>query len=80
MEPTEPDGMREATLHRGVASLTATAFRGAPDRCAPKGCGAAPDMRLPPRGRARARRSHGRPTACRGPARGALAHAWKDAR
>ncbi|MFG3009114.1 hypothetical protein ACGFZB_01375 [Streptomyces cinerochromogenes] len=72
--------MREATLHRGVASLTATAFRSASDCRAPKGRGAASDMRLPSRGRPCARRSRGRPTACRGPARGALAHAWKDAR
>ncbi|MEU7360269.1 MULTISPECIES: DUF6380 family protein [Streptomyces] len=73
--------MRQSTFRRGVASLTATAGR-APFHHrahAPKGRGAVSDMRLPPRGHDQSRPA-GRLTARPGPARGALAHARKDAR
>ncbi|GGY85046.1 hypothetical protein GCM10010300_31000 [Streptomyces olivaceoviridis] len=79
-EPAGPDGMRQSTFRRGVASLTATAGR-APfnhQARAPKGRGAVSDMRLPPRGHDRPRRSRSRKAALNGPARGA--HARKDAR
>ncbi|MGW2032333.1 DUF6380 family protein [Streptomyces argyrophylli] len=79
-EPAEPDGMRQATLLLGVASLTATAGR-APfihQARTPKGREAVSGMRLPPRGHDRPRRSRSRKAALNGPARGA--HARKDAR
>ncbi|MFE1450322.1 DUF6380 family protein [Streptomyces olivaceoviridis] len=80
-EPAEPDGMRQSTFRRGVASLTATAGRAPFDHQArtPKGRGAVSDIRLP-RGHDQPRRSRGRKAARNGPARGALAHARKDAR
>ncbi|WP_420709312.1 DUF6380 family protein [Streptomyces sp. NRRL B-3648] len=81
-EPAGPDGMRQATLPRGVASLTPTAGR-APfnqHERAPRGRAALLDMRLPPHGHDQPRPARGRPTAPAGPARGALAHGGKDAR
>ncbi len=73
MDLTEPEDTREATLHRGPASLTATA-----PYSAPKGRGAVSDLRLPPRERDKPPRARRRRTAHPGPARGA--HARKDAR
>ncbi|WP_331454105.1 DUF6380 family protein [Streptomyces sp. FXJ1.172] len=86
MDLTEPGDMGEATLHCGVASQTATAGRApftlhAGQACgAPKGRGAVPDMRLPPRGHDQPRRARARSTARHGTPCGALGHAWKDAR
>ncbi|WP_374938370.1 DUF6380 family protein [Streptomyces sp. Ru62] len=72
--------MRQATLPRGVASLTATAGRAPFNQHtrAPRGRGAVSRMRLPPRGHDQPRRSRGRRAARSGPACGALAR--KDAR
>ncbi|MEW2284252.1 DUF6380 family protein [Streptomyces sp. NPDC047841] len=81
-EPAEPDGTRQATLLFGVASLTATAGR-APfshRARAPRTREAVSDTRQPPRGHDQPRPARGRLTAPAGPARGALAHARKDAR
>ncbi|MEV7813890.1 DUF6380 family protein [Streptomyces flaveolus] len=79
-EPAEPDGMRQATLPCGVASLTATAERAPFNQRtrAAQGRGALSDLRLPPRGHDQPRRSRGRKATRSGPARGALAR--KDAR
>ncbi|MFJ4948232.1 DUF6380 family protein [Streptomyces sp. NPDC088760] len=72
-EPAGPDGMRQATLSCGVASLTATAGR-APFNQHTRALKGRGELRDRPRP---ARR---RPTAPPGPARGALALARKDAR
>ncbi|MFB7510150.1 DUF6380 family protein [Streptomyces broussonetiae] len=80
MDLTEPGDMRQATLHGGVASQTATADRAPFDQHAraPKARGAVPAMRLPLRGCDEPRGTRGRPTAQHGTPRGALAR--KDAR
>ncbi|MER6383526.1 DUF6380 family protein [Streptomyces sp. NPDC001118] len=75
--------MRQATLHCGVASLTATAERApftlhAQQVGSAQGRGAVSDLRLPRRGHDQPRRSGGQRTVHHGPARGALAR--KDAR
>ncbi|MFF5012816.1 DUF6380 family protein [Streptomyces sp. NPDC001165] len=82
VDEADSDGpMRRATFRCGVASLLATAGRAPftlyaePVCSAPKGRGAVPDMRLPPRGRDQPRRSRKRSTAL--PAERV---AWKDAR
>ncbi|MEU6591995.1 DUF6380 family protein [Streptomyces sp. NPDC046881] len=64
--------MRQATLPRGVASLTPTAGRAPFNQHtrALRRREALPDMRP----------ARGRPTAPPGPARGTLAHGGKDAR
>ncbi|WP_436954007.1 DUF6380 family protein [Streptomyces sp. SudanB182_2057] len=83
-EPAAPDGTRQATLHPGMASLTAAADRAPSARHAraPQGRGAVPGARPASCGQARPhdrpRRSRGRRTARTGPARAALAR--KDAR
>ncbi|OIJ88888.1 hypothetical protein BIV25_35980 [Streptomyces sp. MUSC 14] len=77
-EPAEPEGVRQATPHSGVASQSATADR-APFTLrarAPEGREAVLDMRLPPRGRDRTRRNRERRTARHGTPCGA--HVWKD--
>ncbi|WP_418346623.1 DUF6380 family protein [Streptomyces fodineus] len=79
MDLTEPGVVREATLHSGVASQSATADRAPFNLHArtSKGREAVSDMRLPPRGHDQPRRTRGRPAAHHRPARGA--HARKDA-
>ncbi|MEU6086587.1 DUF6380 family protein [Streptomyces sp. NPDC047085] len=80
MDLTEPGDMRQATLRSGVASQTATAER-RPSRSgsAPKGRGAVPDMRLPPRGHDQPRGCRGRSTTRHGTARGASRHSPRSA-
>ncbi|MQY33608.1 hypothetical protein SRB17_15690 [Streptomyces sp. RB17] len=66
-DATEPGDLRQATLHCGVASLTATAER-APfiqHGRAPEGRGAVSDMRLPPGGHDQPRRTRRRRTDAR---------------
>ncbi|MGW1593396.1 DUF6380 family protein [Streptomyces sp. NPDC002343] len=81
-EPAEPDDPRQATPHRGAASLTETAGRAPSGRCAPtaRERGAGSGTRLPAQGRDQPRRGGGRRAARTGRARGAHAHVGKDAR
>ncbi|MET8770704.1 DUF6380 family protein [Streptomyces sp. NPDC004658] len=81
-EAAERDRVRQATLPCGVASLTATAGRAPFNEHLriPQGREAVFAMRPPPPGADPSRPARGRPTAPAGPARGALAHARKDAR